>query len=90
MLSYLRTPQEGLTEFVENYMELQAMNSMCKLQKYDYKKFFYLFISERFFFFFYRDVSAQDVMKKVMYAFMNWDMGKFIRCLRIMWDIPFM
>ena len=26
-------------------------------------------------------------MKKVMYAFMNWDMGKFIRCLRIVWDV---
>ena len=26
VLSYLRTPQEGLTEFVENYMEFIAIN----------------------------------------------------------------
>ena len=56
----------------------QSMNSMCKLQNYAYKNTFYLFIIV-YVFIFYRDVSARDVMEKLMYAFMNWDMGKFIK-----------
>ena len=29
--------------------------------------------------FFDRGVPSKDVMEKLMYAFMNWDMGKFIQ-----------
>ena len=56
----------------------QSMNSMCKLQNYAYKNTFYLFIIV-YVFIFYRYVSARDVMEKLIHAFMNWDMGKFVQ-----------
>ena len=56
---------------------LQSMNSMCKLQKYDCKNIFIYSLVHIFIF--YRGVPARDVMEKLMYAFMNWDMGMFIQ-----------